>query len=100
MVKLRPWQAECVQKALNWYQNEKHFLVNAAPGAGKTITACVIAKQLLESGEIESVIVIAPRKAVVDQWTTDFKNITNRSMLKITGADIEPEDYGTDYAAV
>ncbi len=99
MVKLRPWQAECVQKALNWYQNEKHFLVNAAPGAGKTITACVIAKHLLESGKIESVIVIAPRKAVVDQWTADFRNITNRSMLKITGADTEPEDYGTDYAA-
>lgn len=99
MVKLRPWQEECAQKALKWYENEKHFLINAAPGAGKTITACVIAKSLFEDGKIDSVVLIAPRKAVVDQWTADFRQITNRSMLKITGADEEPEDYGTDYAA-
>ena len=99
MVKLRPWQSECVLKALNYYQSEKHFLVNAAPGAGKTITACVIANELIKTGQVESVIVIAPRRAVVDQWTADFKNITSRSMLKITGADVEPEGYGTDFAA-
>ena len=47
MVKLRPWQNECVQKSLNWYhEKNKHFMVNAAPGAGKTIAACVIAQQL------------------------------------------------------
>ena len=99
MVKLRPWQEECVQKALNWYQTEKHFLVNAAPGAGKTIAACVVAKSLFDLGKIDCAVVIAPRKAVVDQWTGDFKKITGRSMLKITGADATPEDYGTDFAA-
>ena len=99
MVKLRPWQSECVLKALTWYQKEKHFLVNAAPGSGKTIAACVIASELINAGQIDSVIVIAPRRAVVDQWIADFRNITNRSMLKITGADEEPEGYGTDFAA-
>ena len=99
MVKLRPWQSECVLKALTWYQKEKHFLVNAAPGSGKTIAACVIASELINAAEIDSVIVIAPRRAVVDQWIADFRNITNRSMLKITGSDEEPEGYGTDFAA-
>ncbi len=100
MASLRPWQASCVQKSLDWYANgNKHFLVNAAPGAGKTIAACVIAEKLFAVGLIDAVIVIAPRKAVVDQWVSEFKVITGRSMLKITAADQEPEDYGTDYAA-
>ena len=100
MVKLRPWQTECVQKAMSWFQEtNKHFLVNAAPGAGKTIAACVIAQQLFEKELIDCVVLIAPRKAVLDQWTIDFRSITNRNMLKITGSDTEPEDYGTDYAA-
>ena len=100
MVKLRPWQTECVKKSLNWYhEKNKHFLVNAAPGAGKTIAACVVAQQLYENNTIDCVVLIAPRKAVIDQWTTDFRDITGRSMLKITSLDSEPEDYGTDYAA-
>ena len=66
-------------------------------GSGKTIAACVIASELINAGQIDSVIIIAPRRAVVDQWIADFKNITNRSTLKITGADEEPEGYGTDF---
>ena len=98
---LRPWQIECTQKAMNWFiqEEEKHFLMNAAPGAGKTICAAIIAKKLIESSQVESVIVIAPRKAVVDQWVTEFRQITDRPMTKITGADEDPEEYGTDLAA-
>ena len=56
MVKLRPWQTECVKKSLNWYhEKNKHFLVNAAPGAGKTIAACVVAQQLYENNTIDCV---------------------------------------------
>ena len=100
MVSLRPWQANCIQKTLDWYAaGNKHFLVNAAPGAGKTIAACVIAQKLFEAELIDSVVLIAPRKAVVDQWVGDFKVITGRRMLKITAADEEPEDYGTNFAA-
>lgn len=98
---LRPWQSECTSKALKWFQEDgqKHFLINAAPGAGKTICASVIAKSLLEKGEIDRVIVIAPRTTVVRQWANDFKNVTGRQMLKITGADEEPEDHGVDLCA-
>ena len=49
-IKLRPWQSEAINKCLNWFllENKKKFLINAAPGAGKTICASVIAKELLE----------------------------------------------------
>lgn len=100
-IRLRPWQAECIEKALSWFAigKDRHFLVNAAPGSGKTICASVIAKRLFEEDGIDAVIVIAPRKAVVKQWAADFKFVTGRPMLQITGADEEPEEYGIDLCA-
>ena len=90
MINLRQWQKEALTKAINWLVKEKeskHFLINAAPGAGKTIAACAIAKQLIDSGEIDRVVVIAPRTEVVSQWAEDFKFTTQRFMGKVTGRD-------------
>lgn len=100
-INLRPWQAACANKAMDWLQagENRHFLINAAPGAGKTICASVIAQRLLDAHMIDRVIVIAPRKTVVNQWGDEFKFVTGRSMLKITGADEEPEEYGADLCA-
>lgn len=99
-IDLRPWQAECTTKALQWLRSNKQpFLVNAAPGAGKTICASVIAKELLDSKEIDRIIVIAPRREVVRQWAKEFKIVTGRPMVKVTGADEEIEDLGIDLCA-
>jgi superfamily II DNA or RNA helicase len=100
-LKLRPWQAEAVGQALNWLVEEKtdrHFLINAAPGSGKTICASVIALKLFEKKDIDRVIVIAPRSEVVKQWAEEFKAVTGRHMSKVTGAD-QIEDYGVDLCA-
>jgi superfamily II DNA or RNA helicase len=98
---LRPWQAQALQKAEAWFLNRggRHFLINAAPGSGKTICASVIAKRLIERGEIERVIVIAPRNEVVKQWGEDFEMVTGRGMTKVTGADGNVSDYGNDLCA-
>ncbi len=100
-INLRPWQAACANKAMDWLQagEDRHFLINAAPGAGKTICASVIAQRLLDADLIDRIIVIAPRKAVVKQWAAEFKLVTGRPMLQITGADEEPEEYGVDLCA-
>ena len=74
-IKLRPWQIEAINKCLSWYsnnQNEPQFIINAAPGSGKTIAACSIAQQLIEKKEIDRVIIIAPRTEVVNQWSKDY----------------------------
>ena len=87
---LRPWQADAQSKCLKWLvekAKDRHFLINAAPGAGKTIAACSIAARLLEMDEIDRVIVIAPRIEVVRQWAKDFKDVTGRHMGRVTGAD-------------
>src|SRR5438270_3809657 len=89
-VRLRPWQQQALTKAMNWLLEERedrHFLINAAPGAGKTLAACVIARSLLVHGEIDRVVVIGPRAEVVSQWSDDFRRITGRHMAKVTGRD-------------
>lgn len=99
---LRPWQTEAIKKALHWLTEERldnRFLLNVAPGAGKTICASVIAKELLERNEIERVVVIAPRVEVVRQWAKEFATVLGREMTKITGRDLKIEDYGIDVCA-
>ncbi|EIM27210.1 DEAD/DEAH box helicase [Microvirga lotononidis] len=101
-IRLRPWQDAAVRKALTWLtetRQDRHFLINAAPGAGKTICASMIARRLIEMNEIDRVIIIAPRAEVVRQWAEEFKFVTGRPVTRVTGADGEVDDYGTDLCA-
>ena len=89
-IKLRKWQEEALHKSLDWFiteRTDRHFLINAAPGAGKTLASCAIAKALIDIGEIERVIVIAPRSEIVNQWADDYRFVTKRHMAKVTAAD-------------
>ncbi len=102
MVQLRPWQIQAHDKAIRWLVEtacDRHFLINAAPGAGKTLATCAIAQTLLARGEIDRVVVIAPRSEVVNQWAADFRNVTGRHMNKATGADRELQAMGLDVCA-
>ena len=99
-IQLRPWQIEAMDKALKYYKSSnKHFIINAAPGCGKTICASVIAKELIDSLTVERVIVIAPRSEVVRQWSDEFEFVTGRPMLKVTGSDLDIDGYGLDLCA-
>ena len=93
-LQLRAWQEAALQKSLKWLvekATDRHFLINAAPGAGKTKAACAIAASLFEMKLIDRVIVIAPRVGVVNQWADDFKFVTDRKMSRVTGADSDDE---------
>jgi superfamily II DNA or RNA helicase len=101
-IKLRAWQQEALDKALSWLVTERqdrHFLINAAPGAGKTLAACAITQVLFERDEIDRVIVIAPRAEVVNQWSADFQRVTGRYMSKVTGSDGDINQLGVDVCA-
>jgi len=101
-IKLRNWQREAHNKAIDWLVargEDRHFLINAAPGAGKTLASCAIAETLIQMGEIERVIVIAPRSEVVNQWAEDFRFVTSRHMAKVTAADGDIEGLSVDVCA-
>ncbi len=93
--KLRPWQEQAIKKSWKWMINDKkdhRFLINAAPGSGKTLCATMIAKKLIDNNKIDRVIVIAPLVEVVSQWADEFEKKTGRHMSKITGFDKEDPD--------
>ena len=102
MRKLRPWQQQTLVKALRWLREDRQdrrFLINAAPGAGKTLASCMIAQALIEHQDIDRVVVIAPRAEVVSQWADDFRRVTGRFMSKVTGRDGEIHRLGLDVCA-
>ena len=71
-INLRPWQVKAKNKCISWFEKKKRFVINAAPGAGKTICASVISKELLSKNLIDKIIVIAPRTEVVRQWAKEL----------------------------
>ncbi|TAJ96031.1 MAG: DEAD/DEAH box helicase [Gammaproteobacteria bacterium] len=99
---LRPWQSAALEQALKWLiqdRVDRHFLINAAPGSGKTLVSCAIANQLIQSHEIERVIVIAPRAEVVNQWSDEYRSVTTRHMTKVTASDGEIAALNLDICA-
>jgi len=70
-MKLRDWQAECIDLALKKYTvGKKHFLALATPGAGKTIMASYLANELINRDLVDIVICFSPSAVV----SIDFRN--------------------------
>lgn len=63
---LRAWQAEAL--ALYHERSPRDFLAVATPGAGKTTFALRVATELLESGVVRRVTVVAPTEHLKHQW--------------------------------
>jgi superfamily II DNA or RNA helicase len=70
MIEPRGWQ----KKALNdfFFCETKSFLLEATPGAGKTIFSGLCAKKLLSGNEIDFVVVVVPTTALKGDRTGGF----------------------------
>lgn len=92
---LRDWQKEAATKCLKWYTKKKDnkFVINAAPGTGKTICSIAIVNELIQQNQIDRVIVIAPLGTVVKQWANKYKELTGRWMQRKTELS---DDIGID----
>lgn len=75
---LRRWQQECVNKALDHFNYERHFFCQATPGAGKTRMAAELASKLLDEGRIDIVICFAPSCQVVGGIQRTFESVLQR----------------------
>ena len=86
-MKLRQWQAECIDLALTQYQNgNRHFLALATPGAGKTMMASELADQLLKSGLADLVICFSPSSIVAKDFSESLYLRTQERFDGLIGA--------------
>ncbi|OEE36946.1 diguanylate cyclase [Vibrio genomosp. F10 str. ZF-129] len=75
MTLLRQWQSECVELALNRYQqDQQHFLCLATPGAGKSIMAAEVASRLFEEENIDFVLCFSPSIAISQGLERTFQS--------------------------
>lgn len=85
-MKLRQWQQDCVKEALRVYQNERHFLCLATPGAGKTYMAAEIAYQLHGAGEIDFILCFSPSISISKSIHDTFSQRFNLRFDGVIGA--------------
>ncbi|HHX8676714.1 DEAD/DEAH box helicase family protein [Vibrio alginolyticus] len=71
---LRVWQAECAEQVINKFTSNKrpHFFCQATPGAGKTVMAAEVAKQLLARHMIDLVLCFSPSLSVAEGMQKTF----------------------------
>ncbi|EPM6965506.1 DEAD/DEAH box helicase [Vibrio alginolyticus] len=73
---LRAWQQGCIRQAIEKYTSgSKHFLVQATPGAGKTVMAAYVSKQLLDTNMIDLIMCFSPSVNVANGFTVTFSRI-------------------------
>ena len=73
-MELRTWQQECIQRATSQYKSgQSHFLCLATPGAGKTLMASRLAKQLIDDNLIDLVICITPALIVSEDFRAELE---------------------------
>jgi superfamily II DNA or RNA helicase len=86
-MKLRQWQAECINLALTQYQNgTSHFLALATPGAGKTLMASELADQLLKKNMVDLIICFSPSSIVSQDFSESLQLKTQERFDGLIGA--------------
>lgn len=74
-MKLRFWQQECIETALNHYADgHRHFLCLATPGAGKSLMAAFLAKRLLQQGQIDFILCFSPSLTIAQGLKDTFES--------------------------
>lgn len=86
-MKLRQWQAECINSALTQYQKgQRHFLALATPGSGKTLMASKLADKLLKRDLADLVICFSPSSIVAKDFGENLHLITQERFDGLIGA--------------
>jgi len=86
-MKLRQWQAECIDLALDQYASgNRHFLALATPGAGKTMMASELSDQLLKSDLADLVVCFSPSSIVAKDFSESLHLRTQERFDGLIGA--------------
>ena len=71
----REWQQEALGKIVRRIINDQVATVSAAPGAGKTTFAGLVFEALHGLDIIDRMMILVPRKTLVEQWQKDYKRL-------------------------
>ncbi len=82
VIKPRGWQSKALRNFLA--ADGKSFLVEATPGAGKTIFSGLCAKELLEDGAVTFVVIVVPTTALKGDAEAGFLGDWNKIGVDIT----------------
>lgn len=82
MIKPRKWQIEALKKFE--FMMNKHFLLDATPGSGKTIFAALTALHLFERSKIDFVLIVVPTTAIKGDRDAGFLGDWNKAGIQIT----------------
>jgi superfamily II DNA or RNA helicase len=66
LTSLRDWQVRALGQMASWHEGA--FLLNAAPGAGKTRPSLELASTLLRAGVVQRLAVVCPTSPLTRQW--------------------------------
>ena len=69
----RRWQREAVDRVLPLLRAGEFATVSAAPGAGKTLFASWVYRQLVDGGDIGRLVVFVPNANLRTQWADEAK---------------------------
>ncbi|MEO9656252.1 DEAD/DEAH box helicase [Marinomonas sp.] len=83
---LRAWQEQCLYQAVTSFKKRSQFLVLASPGAGKTVLAAHIAKDLINNGDIDYVVCFSPSRIVSLSIEETFEKTLKRKFNGRLGA--------------
>lgn len=86
-MKLRNWQAECINLALDKYTfGRKHFLALATPGAGKTFMASVLANEMINRDLADIVICFSPSSVVSVDFSHALESVIGEKFDGLLGS--------------
>jgi superfamily II DNA or RNA helicase len=80
---LRPWQKQA--KRDYFTDSKQDWLLHVTPGGGKTTWALSIAKDLIQDGTVERIVVVVPSDSLRTQWTEHWM-VKNRilNLMSVT----------------
>lgn len=86
-MQLRTWQKECINTITSLFNaGQRHCLVTATPGSGKTILAAQLANKMLDNDDIDLVLCLAPSVEVATGFATELERSTGLSMNGLIGS--------------
>jgi superfamily II DNA or RNA helicase len=86
----RKWQADALKavEAARQLGETNHFCVDATPGAGKSLFLQLVARHLLESGLVDSVLVLVPTDELRRSAKTTFQESIGVKLIASSGHEL------------